>query len=114
MRISDWSSDVCSSDLALGDRKTARKALESLYDRSRKARGERDPTTMDVENTLANLLGRMGEAELGREHMETLVRSEERRVEKEGVSTYSSRCAPSILQTNRYNNLNHIEYIQRC
>src|SRR3546814_3555795 len=49
---------------ALGDRKTARAALESLYDRSRKARGERDPTTMEVENNLAILLGRMGEARL--------------------------------------------------
>ncbi|HEY9541062.1 MAG TPA: tetratricopeptide repeat protein, partial [Luteimonas sp.] len=58
---------------ALGDRKTARAALESLYDRSRKARGERDPTTMEVENNLAILLGRMGEARLGREHMEKLV-----------------------------------------
>src|SRR3546814_2686971 len=58
---------------ALGDRKAARKALESLYDRSRKARGERDPTTMEVENSLAILLGRMGEAKLGREHMERLV-----------------------------------------
>src|SRR3546814_11971254 len=68
MRICDWSADVCSSDLdasalppdeplrirlemnhaaalsALGDRKTARAALESLYDRRRKARGEREPT----------------------------------------------------------------------
>src|SRR3546814_3341052 len=58
---------------ALGDRKTARAALESLYDRSHKARGERDPTTMEVENNLAILLGRMGEARVGREHMEKLV-----------------------------------------
>src|SRR3546814_13610597 len=58
---------------ALGDRKTARAALESLYDRSRKARGERDPTTMEVENNLAILLGRMGEARLGREPMDKLV-----------------------------------------
>src|SRR3546814_16211604 len=57
----------------LGDRKAARKALEALYDRSRKARGERDPATMEVENNLAILLGRMGEATLGREHMEHLV-----------------------------------------
>src|SRR3546814_18685657 len=52
---------------ALGDRKAARKALESLYDRSRTARGERDPTTLELENSLAHLLGRMREATLRRD-----------------------------------------------
>jgi non-specific serine/threonine protein kinase/serine/threonine-protein kinase len=65
--------DQASAVGTLGDRKAARKALESLYQRSRKARGDRDPTTMEVMNTLAILLGRMGEAKLGREYMEKLV-----------------------------------------
>src|SRR5690606_40431820 len=65
--------DQASATSALGDRKAARTALESLYERSRKALGDRDPTTMEVENTLAILLGRMGEGRLGREHMEKLV-----------------------------------------
>ena len=58
---------------ALGDRKAARQALQALYERSARARGERDPTTMQVLNNLAILLGRMGEAKLGRDYMERLV-----------------------------------------
>src|SRR5690606_27112012 len=65
--------DQASATSALGDRKAARRALESLYERSRKARGDRDPATMEVMNTLAILLGRMGEPRLGREYMEKLV-----------------------------------------
>jgi non-specific serine/threonine protein kinase/serine/threonine-protein kinase len=58
---------------SLGDRKAARQALQALYERSRKALGERDPTTMEAMNRLAILLGRMGEARLGRDYMERLV-----------------------------------------
>jgi non-specific serine/threonine protein kinase/serine/threonine-protein kinase len=58
---------------SLGDREAARKALQSLYARSRKAHGERGPITMEAMNNLAILLGRMGEAKLGRDYMERLV-----------------------------------------
>lgn len=58
---------------SLGDRETARTALQSLHARSAKAHGERDPITMEATNSLAILLGRMGEARLGRDHMERLV-----------------------------------------
>jgi len=58
---------------ALGDRKAARQALESLLERSLAARGERDPAVMDIENNLAILLGRMGEPALGRDYLERMV-----------------------------------------
>src|SRR5690606_38623354 len=58
---------------SLGDRRAARKALESLLERSLAARGERDPAVMEVENNLAMLLGRMGEPELGRDYLERMV-----------------------------------------
>jgi len=65
--------DVAEATAALGDRPRARSLLEALYARSVKARGERDPGSMDVQNNLAILLARMGEAKLGREAMERVV-----------------------------------------
>src|SRR3546814_8476671 len=72
MRISDWSSDVCSSDLAA--------ALRGLPDRegADRARGDRR-------------LSRTGPATL---RICPAVRSEERRVGKECVSTCRSRWSP--------------------
>ncbi|HUH91468.1 MAG TPA: serine/threonine-protein kinase, partial [Lysobacter sp.] len=62
----------------LGDRKRARTLLEALYQRSVELRGERDPATMEVMNSLSILLSRMGESKLARERMERqLVISEE-------------------------------------
>src|SRR3546814_16585351 len=84
---------------ALGDRKTARAALESLYDRSRKARGERDPTTMEVDNNLAILLGRMGEARTGREHMEKPVPLRREVPGADPEDPLSSPPNPSVLRT---------------
>src|SRR3546814_10961516 len=100
MRISDWSSDVCSSDLfehgdgddralvhlAAGCRRAADRggaALELLH-------AERDALLLgiDVEHDrFAGLALAM--------QVERVLRSEERRVVKESVSTCRSRWAPS-------------------
>src|SRR3546814_8511648 len=66
MRISDWSSDVCSSDLALEDRRRVGSAFG-----------------------LGRIEGRVGD-HLSRRTL----RSEERRVGKECVSTCRSRWSP--------------------
>src|SRR3546814_2418010 len=73
MRISDWSSDVCSSDLTQ-QRFAIRLALRDLLPRS--------PV---VEATEAGVVNRM---------RTELHRSEERRVGKECVSTCRSRWSP--------------------
>src|SRR3546814_3426643 len=89
MRISDWSSDVCSSDLPLGER----------FGRARADVGRKDRKHLDdgrvefVESgTEAEGVGAVqlfeGIANEGRG------RSEERRVGKECVSTCSSRWSP--------------------
>src|SRR3546814_2397403 len=86
MRISDWSSDVCSSDL---DGHQSQDALLPLpergpsYDRARQRQ--------DHQHCLdAHLSGRHSRAELYRVE----IRSEERRVGKECVSTCRSRWSP--------------------
>src|SRR3546814_3470681 len=93
MRISDWSSDVCSSDLA----------------------GEASPAALGVVQVVhpGVHLGRVGEhphhallvqvrrrdgavaATDAASRERDLLRSEERRVGKEGVSTFRSRWSPS-------------------
>src|SRR3546814_8672638 len=78
LRISDWSSDVCSSDLAL--------------DHGHQPEGA-DVRLADVED----LLGRAGLDEFGQHLaavMMRILRSEERRVGKECVSTCRSRWSP--------------------
>ena len=58
---------------SLGDRPKGRALLEAVRADSLELRGERDPTTMEVTNSLAILTGRMGEAKEGRALMERLV-----------------------------------------
>jgi non-specific serine/threonine protein kinase/serine/threonine-protein kinase len=58
---------------SLGDRPRGRTLLEAVRADSLELRGERDPTTMEVTNSLAILTGRMGEAKEGRALMERLV-----------------------------------------
>lgn len=58
---------------SLGDRPKGRALLEAVRAGSMELRGERDPTTMEVTNSLAILTGRMGEAKQGRALMERLV-----------------------------------------
>src|SRR3546814_3291088 len=86
MRISDWSSDVCSSDLGHVHRRIRGEAL-SARAVSRSAHGPSDPrSTPRV-------------AALTRSSLRTVLRpqhtrSEERRVGKECVSTCRSRWSP--------------------
>src|SRR3546814_1847836 len=74
MRISDWSSDVCSSDLA--DSPWTYERVIELFPR------------------LAERAGNMGNQLSGGEQQMLAVRSEERRVGKECVSTCRSRWSP--------------------
>src|SRR3546814_3942295 len=71
MRISDWSSDVCSSDLKVVD----------LAEAERRSSGRSTPA-------LGSMQALIEEGEAG------LERSEERRVGKECVSTCRSRWSP--------------------
>src|SRR3546814_3544201 len=83
MRISDWSSDVCSSDLAV-----RRTRSEQVVD---PARGEQ-PAVADDRGRVADLLD-LGQDVRAEQHGHAGLaeRSEERRVGKEGVRTCRSR-----------------------
>src|SRR3546814_13713322 len=86
MRISDWSSDVCSSDLASRCR---RRTCSTCCPPPRRGRGSACCRT-------ERRLGQRGRQRLGTcaEDRRTHARSEERRVGKEGVSTCRSRWSP--------------------
>src|SRR3546814_13064022 len=92
MRISDWSSDVCSSDL---DDSGARPPRGAQPDRDRLAAAVRRPGTGDrAAGALAHrdaLPQLSGHRSLGDQ---IPLRSEERRVGKECVSTCRSRWSP--------------------
>src|SRR3546814_8691953 len=82
MRISDWSSDVCSSDLGVGRRRIAR-AVEIRRDDLLCLR-----RVEELEVSLGNLACAIG---VGIAVHDRDGRSEERRVGKECVSTCRSR-----------------------
>src|SRR3546814_10864113 len=93
MRISDWSSDVCSSDLMKKLLKNMAKRIlppgVTIRLRRRNARlAQRD-------NEMA-LLPALGSAGCFVDIGANVGRSEERRVGKECVSTGRSRCAPNL------------------
>src|SRR3546814_10076825 len=81
MRISDWSSDVCSSDLA--EMTSDRLKMRQEKPRSASVRGAVGSTTS------IRVGGSRGEGPITR-----MKRSEERRVGKECVSTCRSRWSP--------------------
>src|SRR3546814_14375980 len=95
MRISDWSSDVCSSDLDLnGDLGTVERGSARIRHQSQAGSfadlGERCSCLFpDVVATddIVRVLGGQLEVEV----VEAVIRSEERRVGKECVSTCRSR-----------------------
>src|SRR3546814_13637356 len=99
MRISDWSSDVCSSDLrstrqVIGVLETApgaqgRILLDIMNGRTLYVRGQEQPVYLPLRMpAMPNIPARM------RSSLNRFNRSEERRVGKEGVSTGSSRWSP--------------------
>src|SRR3546814_12540584 len=94
MRISDWSSDVCSSDLGAPERDAVKEPEASCYDRpalveTPAARARRMLSMNDPlpDRTTALDLGEAGPFSAER-------RSEERRVGKECVRTGRSRWPP--------------------
>src|SRR3546814_8331602 len=96
MRISDWSSDVCSSDLVGGD-VLADQLLELVLGGGQIALFGHVPGILgslfgQLHDRLDDLLARVVREQHGAEH--DLFRSEERRVGKECVSTCRSRWSP--------------------
>src|SRR3546814_13743628 len=95
MRISDWSSDVCSSDLSwvaaslvtsVGLDDFRHRHAEPLVDHDDLATGDQPVVDIDVDG-LAHLAVEL-------DHGAAAERSEERRVGKECVSTCRSRWSP--------------------
>src|SRR3546814_2334125 len=91
MRISDWSSDVCSSDLP-GDGHAAEVRFGIVHrDRRQVAQVHGESARQSDEEARPRKDGRqLGILAL----LETITRSEERRVGKECVSTCRSRWSP--------------------
>src|SRR3546814_19811092 len=70
MRISDWSSDVCSSDLRADDRRLVAGAIERLLDRDDVGIGRRLP--QKGENDVETLIGMVDEDVLRADRRETV------------------------------------------
>src|SRR3546814_17138087 len=99
MRISDWSSDVCSSDLAAGVVAVAQRRVVTIAFGRLPVAGDRRVFLLPRRRLLAfascGLLRLPGFRRLGRQaRFALLASSEERRVGKECVRTWSSRCSP--------------------
>src|SRR3546814_20939505 len=112
MRISDCSSDVCSSDLDERARVPAVLVERQLHDIGllllqifEKRRLVLAPV-VDLDRHAASVAARIGDAVPGGE------RSEWRRVGKEGVSTCRSRGSPSHLKNKI--SLTSITYCRKC
>src|SRR3546814_11140376 len=105
MRISDWSSDVCSSDLSYEQIKIKQSLEESLKKLS-KYNHENHSRIAQVTGYLGIVYRKLGNFEKARNLLEqslkiykknnsnNTIRSEERRVGKECVSTSRSRWSP--------------------
>src|SRR3546814_11759337 len=105
MRISDWSSDVCSSDLTPNAYDKARMAASKGYDLTHSL-----GLTIDKDGVAGSILwnGPAFRADIvngtkivavdgvayRKDRLETAIRSEERRVGKECVRTFRSRGVP--------------------
>src|SRR3546814_18110738 len=104
MRISDWSSDVFSSDLALFARRThlsacpARVIKQYPQWNARQARRQESSTECSRRDGAPNLLEWLADVlgSIGEGHLINRIddRSEERRVGNESVSTCRSRWSP--------------------
>src|SRR3546814_16461869 len=98
MRISDWSSDVCSSDLAAPRRRAARTARRGIADGQRVRRPAPGAGHADLRGggrAPGNPVAAGGAGQ----------RSEERRVGKECVSPCRSRGSPYVYTINYINNV---------
>src|SRR3546814_13486856 len=102
MRISDWSSDVCSSDLAARARAGMSLITEersvfqrlTVADNLRLGRGRAERALEIFPELVEHQHRRAGHLSGGQQQMLALGRSEERRVGKECVSTCRSRWSP--------------------
>src|SRR3546814_17306304 len=96
MRISDWSSDVCSSDLqSFGVEQGARPGAAAPVDRIADERKAEPFERMDAKLMRAAGFGAEAQQAAAFDDSELFpMRSEERRVGKEGVSTCRSRGSP--------------------
>src|SRR3546814_14436333 len=93
MRISDWSSDVCSSDLVVG------RIIDDQLRSGRRRDHHGQSEWRDGEGG-----GKPCRTCGPRNHWRiSMLRSEERRVGKECVSTCSSRCSPLHKKKKNYN-----------
>src|SRR3546814_14270502 len=103
MRISDWSSDVCSSDLGLTNiavalvehhGATARTGIDRLRTA---ARGHEtgDLLLVNLSQNVVEMIA-AGTHLFGEDHCPIITGSEERRVGKECVSTCRSRWSPYL------------------
>src|SRR3546814_16287928 len=97
MRISDWSSDVCSSDLGIRVTKATRNFLLVVgfisTDGSMTNNDIANYVAANVQDPISRTSG-VGDFTLFGAQYAMRIRSEERRVGKEGVSTCRSRWAP--------------------
>src|SRR3546814_13805931 len=113
MRISDWSSDVCSSDLVGATRLVGPAPRDDLRDqRGAAIRFSLLQSQIGPHHELVRSQrgAPVAEGEGGCGHLAILpaaqvddARSEERRVGQEGVSTCKSRWSPTHLKHNQYN-----------
>src|SRR3546814_12535557 len=96
MRISDWSSDVCSSDLEDEAGNAARELQVLIGDAKRRRQGRVGRSRREGhDHGFLDLLEEIDGRHLAKEAQRQRVgRSEERRVGKEGVSTCRSRWSP--------------------
>src|SRR3546814_19191988 len=110
MRISDWSSDVCSSDLVVEMRRDAAEDGDplALDERQRRAGAplrheDQRAAQRDRRDQRHDQSGHMIERHVAEEAVAD-ARSEERRVGKECVSTCSSRWSPYRKKKNKQQN----------
>src|SRR3546814_16498910 len=102
MRISDWSSDVCSSDLPISFRTLTRSYLAFLRGSARNAFARADPFLVEPPGNggdrpaiaPAEAISAIGDAQRTAQLQPVHGRSEERRVGKECVHTGISGCSP--------------------
>src|SRR3546814_17469956 len=100
MRISDWSSDVCSSDvdmifgISFGKKKTSQQSSTDTNIKENTNQSQSQSTTGQT-STNTSQTGTTNQSTTGTQSSDTVDRrSEERRVGKECVRQCRSRCSP--------------------